>query len=302
MNVHLENVNLQSTSGPNHFASKLIKYMDATFDINKDPDVRLCFIETNQAKGDVPLVQRLDGIYFNLEQPYRLQNHNIQKTFNNANGVIFQSNFNKELTTKYFGTHENSVVIHNGADIEYIDNAPVLKNPLFDKYENVWCCASSWRPHKRVHENIRYFLEHSSEKDCLLIAGEKTEEIPGVDRVYYVGKISISQLISLYKRSKYFLHLAWLDHCPNVVVDARASGCQIIYSSAGGTKEIAGPDAIVIEEDEWDFEPVKLYEPPVMDFTKKVKNVYENDYNMTKVAEQYLNFLKHFGNKSYENN
>ena len=53
-----------------------------------------------------------------------------------------------------------------------------------------------------------------------------------------------------------FIHLAWLDHCPNVVVDARAAACQIICSSAGGTKEIAGPSAIVIEEDEWDFEPV----------------------------------------------
>ena len=27
MNIHLENVNLQSTSGPNHFANKLIKYL-----------------------------------------------------------------------------------------------------------------------------------------------------------------------------------------------------------------------------------------------------------------------------------
>jgi len=135
-----------------------------------------------------------------------------------------------------------------------------------------------------------------------VIAGDKSEDILKEDRIFYVGNISILQLISLYKRAKYFIHLTWLDHCPNVVVDARASGCQIICSSAGGTKEIAGPDAIVIEEDEWDFEPVKLYEPPVMDFTKKVKNVYENDYNMTKVAEQYLNFLKHFGNKSYENN
>lgn len=293
MNIHLENINLQSTSGPNHFASKLIKHMDASFDLGKNPDARLCFIETHKPKiENIPLIQRLDGIYFNLEQPYRLQNANIEKTYKEADGVIFQSNFNKELTTRYFGEHRNGVVVHNGADVEYINSAPKLKNPSIEKYENVWCCASSWRPHKRLAENIRYFLEHSSEKDCLIVAGENGGNIPNIDRVYYVGKISVLQLIALYKRSKYFLHLAWLDHCPNVVVDARASGCQIICSSAGGTKEIAGPDAIVIEENGWDFKPVKLYEPPSMDFSKKIKNDWEVAYDMHLVANKYKGFME----------
>jgi glycosyltransferase involved in cell wall biosynthesis len=292
MNIHLENVNLQSTSGPNHFASKLMKYMHASFDYNKESDARLCFIETHKPKVEnVPLIQRLDGIYFNLEQPYRLQNANIEKTYKEADGVIFQSDFNKKLTTEYFGEHKNGIVIHNGADVEYINSAPTLKNPAIDKYENVWSCASSWRPHKRLAENIRYFLNHSSEKECLIIAGEDAVGIPQHERIFYVGKVSVLQLIALYKRSKYFLHLAWLDHCPNVVVDARASGCQIICSSAGGTKEIAGPDAIVVKEDQWDFQPVKLYEPPMMDFDKKIKNDYDSEYNMREVAKKYENFL-----------
>ena len=62
----------------------------------------------------------------------------------------------------------------------------------------------------------------------------------------------------MYKASKYFLHLAWLDHCPNVVVDAMACGCTVICSSAGGTKEIAGDNAIIIEENDWNYEPVHL--------------------------------------------
>ena len=112
------------------------------------------------------------------------------------------------------------------------------------------------------------------------------------DRIHYVGKINFLQLTSLYKRSKYFLHLAWLDHCPNVVVDARASGCQIICSSAGGTKEIAGESAIIIEEEEWNFKPVKLYEPPLLDFSKKIKNNWDVDYNMKNVANKYKSFIE----------
>lgn len=295
MNLHLENVNLQSTSGPNHFASKLIKYMqksDVTFDYNRRADARLAFIETQaNSPSETPLFQRLDGIYFNTEQPYQLQNTNIQRTYDSAAGVIFQSHFNKNLTTAYFGEHHNGTVIHNGADVKYIEETKPLATPRLDSYENVWCCASSWRPHKRLSDNIRYFLEHSSEKDCLVIAGQKNEEIYKNDRIFYVGDISLLQLISLYKRSKYFIHLAWLDHCPNVVVDARAAGCQIICSSAGGTKEIAGDNAIIIEEDEWDFQPVALYHPPPLDFARQIKNTWEIEYNMNSVAAKYYNFL-----------
>ena len=88
MNIHLENINLQSTSGPNHFASKLTKYLDATFDTGQRPDIRLCFIETHRAQNNIPLVQRLDGIYFNKAQNYKFQNTNIKKTYDKAAGVI----------------------------------------------------------------------------------------------------------------------------------------------------------------------------------------------------------------------
>lgn len=300
MNIKIENVNLQSTSGPNHFASKLVKYGEKNgikFNETISPKARLCFIETMDFQSKIPLFQRLDGIYFNLSQPYKIQNRNIEKTYHHATGVIFQSEFNKKLTTEYFGEHKNSVVIHNGADIDFIETISPLSHPKIDKFENVWSCAASWRPHKRLNENIRYFLEHSSEKDCLVIAGKLEQKIETNERIFYVGEVSVPNLVSLYKRSKYFLHLAWLDHCPNVVVDARASGCQIICSSAGGTREIAGLEAIVIQESEWDFKPVKLYEPPKLDFYKKVKNTTEVSYDMNSVAKKYKTFLKTLKNK-----
>ena len=62
MNIHLENVDLKSTSGPNHFAGKLIKYLekrDFSFDTKRAPDARVCFIESHRRQfDDVPLIQR----------------------------------------------------------------------------------------------------------------------------------------------------------------------------------------------------------------------------------------------------
>jgi len=292
LNIHLENVNLGSNSGPNSFALKLFKYGSLaghSFDDSKKADASLCFIESFKQHHTAPLVQRLDGLYFNTTQDWQLQNSNILKTYQRSDGVVFQSDFNKKLAFEYFGTHDNYSIIRNGADTELISTTNPLRN---EKYDNLWCCASSWRPHKRLDENIDYFLEHSGEKDALIIAGRVTEsQIRKQERVFYVGEVNKDRLLSIYKASKYFIHLAWLDHCPNVVVDARASDCQIICSSTGGTKEIAGKDAIIIEENEWDFSPVDLYSPPKIDFSKKIKNDFDSNYEMSHVVDRYFNFF-----------
>ena len=294
MNIWLENVNLNSTSGPNSFAQKLEKYVHIdqhhTINHSLSPDIILSFIESYQKDFSIPTVQRLDGIYFNTRENYELQNSNIRRTYENSAGVIFQSEFNKNLTFKYFGPHRNYTVIHNGADTDLIDTiSPVTIN----KYENIWCCASSWRPHKRLSENIRYFLEHSKENECLVVAGANPNtDIKKNERIYYVGEVALTQLLTFCKSSKYFLHLAWNDHCPNVVVDARACGCKIVCSSTGGTKEIAGENAIIIEEEKWDYSPIDLYDPPKMDFSKKIKNTYNSEYAMYEVTKMYLKFLE----------
>ena len=77
-----------------------------------------------------------------------------------------------------------------------------------------------------------------------------------------------------------------------MVVDARASGCNIVCSSTGGTKEIAGKSAVIIEEDEWNFEPIALYKPPKMDFTKKTSCGLESGIDMKICALKYYNILK----------
>ena len=297
MNLFLDNVNLHSTSGPNHFASKLKKYMlqqGVEFTFAKNFDAQISFISSVSQLA--PIYQRLDGIYFNSEQDFKSLNRPIKDTYEVAKGVIFQSNFNKDLTFKYFGEHDNYKIIRNGADLQFIDSIKPLKNSVIDNYDKIWSCASSWRPHKRLDENIRYFLEHSGPNDCLVVAGSvKNPDI--IDRVYYVGDLDIPTLISLYKRSDYFIHLAFLDHCPNVVVDAVASGCKVICSSTGGTKEVA-IGATIIEEGDWDFSPIRLYDPPKMNFSNKKENDFTTNIDMLYVASQYEKFL---GGKNEQN-
>ena len=190
MKILLDNVNIKSSSGPNSFAKKLKYQLEKTdhdigFSVSKDffPDVQLSFIASYYKFA--PIVQRLDGIYFNLDQDYMSLNDSILSTYQASSHVIFQSDFNKRLIEKWFGDHENSHVIRNGADIEKISQINTLDNIALDKFENVWTCASSWRPHKRLAENIRYFLENSGESDCLVVAGENPDSKSLSDRIFY---------------------------------------------------------------------------------------------------------------------
>lgn len=293
MRILFDNVVFSSTSGPNSFALKLAKALSKKGHVivenYEQPDVQLAFIQ--ETAKFAPVVQRLDGIWFNTQSDWKALNAPIVTTFDSAKSVIVQSFFDKMLVEKFFGTRSDVHVIHNGTDKEFIDDVSAFSAPSLKNVEKVWSCAATWRPHKRLPENVRYFLEHAGSNDVLIIAGENPTHVVADNRIFYTGKLDYQSLVSLYKTSDYFLHLAWLDHCPNVVVDARAAGCKIICSSSGGTHEVAGLDAIVIEEDDWDFKPCDLYDPPPMDFSRKVKNKCDSNIDIRHVADEYERVL-----------
>jgi len=303
--VFTHNFNPQSDSGPNKFTRTLFDSLKKNKDVSivsnqSDADVEFCLIQ-QQVHKIKPMVLRLDGIWFNSEQDYEQQNAPIKFAYQNADAVIFQSNFNKKLTESWFGKRVNSTVIHNAADINLIRSANShYWDKKFGKDTEVWSCASNWRPHKRLKDNIRYFLDFAPKDAVFAIAGglhmDEAKEILKIDnRILLIGDLDYMSLLSLYKKSSTFIHLAYLDHCPNVVVDAQAAGCNIICSSSGGTKEIVEKGSIVIE-DNWNFKPCKLYKPPAINF-KNRKEVLshtceDKKRNIVNCSEKYYNVFK----------
>ena len=294
MKIVFDNVNNNSRSGPNAFSRKLQYALEElghgvglTGSGDVFGDVCISFI-ANKYPVECPRVLRLDGIYFNSEQDYNMLNDPIKDAYDNADSVIFQTEFNKLLTERYFGKRDDTFVINNGTVLDVIKTIDPMNSTVLDKFTDVWSCASSWRPHKRLKDNISYFFEHADPRACLVIAGDNPDFRIRDERVLYAGNLAWKTLISLYKRSSHFIHLAWLDHCPNVVVDARASGCKIICSDSGGTKEIAGKNATMVIENSWDLSPVALYRPPEMDFSQKIQNKIDSDIDINNIAKKYL--------------
>lgn len=312
MKLLLDNVNLGSASGPNSFGRQLtseliglghdtynlIELVSKRMQLNIMPDIHLAFIESCVTLN-IPLIQRLDGIYYNSDSQYGdwwLQNSRINETYERAAGIIFQSEFSQRLVETFFGPKatDDAIVINNGVDLDAIANIAQMEDEMFHSFDSVWVSASNWRPHKRLAENVRYFLEFSGQNDLMVIAG--ATQGPGYEheRIVYVGELNWTTLISLYKRAKYFIHLAYHDNCPNVVVDARASGCHIICASCSGTPSIAGLDATVIDEDDWLPQPIELYNPPKLNFKRRRQNTIDSSIDIKDVTRRYIDFMSKY--------
>ncbi len=303
MKIFPTNFNSSSSSGPNSFARGLISNLSQRHNIKigkslEKSDVELAIIES-YFKKIVPRIIRLDGIYFNIDQDFKSLNKRIKETYISSDIAIFQSNFNKSLTELWFGNHPVGKVIRNGANTEAIKN--IERADLVTTFGNrkIWMSASSWRPHKRLNSNIEYFIKNSKKDDIMLIAGggASKEDFYNYEnlinsRIFYLGHTDWETLISLYKTADTFIHLAFLDHCPNVVVDAAACGATIVCASSGGTSEIEADTMIVVEDMNWNFKPLRLYEPPPLKFENKVKITKKSDYNLDKAADMYADSIR----------
>ena len=306
MNVFFHNFNPSSNSGPNKFTRQLVKNLMKNEKISvvseqEESDLEFALIQLENYKKR-PLLLRLDGIYFNTRQDFNEQNAPIAYAYNQSDCVVFQSNFNKKLSEAWFGPHKNSVIIHNEPDTELIKSIEdTHMDHIIDKSIDVWSCASSWRPHKRLEENLRYFCEKSPKNTVMFVAGSNPDPLVikkyselSQGRIFYTGNLPYKDLLALYKRSSTFIHLAYLDHCPNVVVDAQASGCKIICASSGGTSEIVKKGTVIRDKD-WDYRPIDLYDPPCLDFDNFLdvdKTFDQKESNIKKAASSYYSAMK----------
>ena len=290
MRIQFENVDFSSRSGPNGFGLKLARqFMRDGHELTNDqPDVRLSFIQSMNNFN--PMVLRLDGIYFNSLQDWKAMNESIHRSYDHASAVIVQSEFDKKLVFKFFGERENVHVIHNGTDTKLIRSIQAQNC----KRENTWMCASSWRPHKRLDENIRLFQQLKKDGDSLLVAGNnaRVSEETNVEGVHFLGDLNWEAMISCMKASANFIHLSWLDHCPNVVVDAKSAGCRVHVSQAGGTAELASSDDFIYKDGEFDFTPVRLYEPPSMIFDQKTSGTSGCNFLIEDCSASYAKVLE----------
>jgi len=192
------------------------------------------------------------------------------------------------MTEKHWGSRKGSV-IHNGIDLK----SSVIKNPLTNIGEirknipgKIFVSSASWHRQKRLKENIDFFIKNRREDDIMIVMGKNPDVIvekPHLQNsIIFTGNLSHQQCLEIYRHSDWMIHLAWLDHCPNVVVEALSQGCPVICTDSGGTAEIVKENGIVIPE-------IKPYKFELTDYDNPYEiNIKKIDLDKIEVSCQYL--------------
>ena len=278
MKIHFDNVNLSSRTGPNSFAKRLAEELtylghQVYLGSGSECDVSLVFIEESGAPLASKVVQRLDGIWFSPSE-FSTKNSRIKKLYQNAHHVVWQSDFDRQMTTKFWDTPKSGSVIRNGVPNFSHVNESLKKQmeALRNRHELIMVCAANWHPQKRLSENIKVFqrVKQFHPTACLIVMGENAPAI-SVSDVYFAGSLPHELCMQVYRESDWMIHTAWLDHCPNTVVEALSCNVPVICTQDGGTCELVGSYGIVLNETApYDFTLVDYDNPPLIDIDSQI--------------------------------
>jgi len=277
-----------------------------------DADVLLCNIRLANRKLNIPKVQRLDGIYYDLATNYNQRNSAISSTHGMVDGTIYQSYSCKAQAEKYLMPRKKSAVcriIYNGIEENWCG-----KHKRMDDFHIV--IAAKWRRHKRLKETIDIFLKFLKKfpDSYLHILGDiiENKKIKNKHIIYY-GHLSHSSMASIFQKSDCSIHLSKRDACPNSVVEAIGAGMPVITSTVcGGATEMCemtkGCIVVKGDTDLKDYAPAYPYTDKhnivsnklTENIINELSNIYKNRprVNIPKMltidycAKAYVNFLK----------
>jgi hypothetical protein len=301
MKIYFDNVNWNSSSGPHYFAHQLameLSYMGHIIADPNDYDVALVFIEpTSALKPWKPCTHRLDGIWFHPNE-FLEKNKYMKAFYQSCNHVIWQSEFDKMMTNRWWGIPMAGTVVRNGTTAKKVTTNREGLLEMRQKFAKVFVCSASWHGQKRLGANVKLFthIRNTIEPNsCLIIMGENAvvpTEIMRNQPIYFSGKLDPSMCLEVFSIADWMIHLAWCDHSPNVVVQALSQGCPVICTEVGGTKELVGENGIILNDSPYDYELYDYDNPPFIDVTQvtSLPNITVNcpEISMRSVAEKYV--------------
>ena len=196
-------------------------------------DIQLCLIK-KITETDLPIVLRLDGVYYDLGLDYKKLNEPISKTHSEADMVIYQSEYGKKMCAEYLTKRKGkSTIIYNGIAPGWCGEK--------EKHEGYNIVVPAiWRRFKRLKEITGLFSSFwEIHQGCKLhVIGNIHESTISHPDIKYYGKLDYNQMKEVYRIADLHIHLAKRDNCPNTVVEAIGAGVSVLTTNicGGGTE------------------------------------------------------------------
>lgn len=202
-------------------------------------------------RKEIPLVLNQNGVYSSgwYGEGWQKRNSANANIYQNCNYVFWQSNFARESSRKFLSPDDpRGEILYNAVDLSLFRPAKVFtRNRDFrfllagnfsdasSLYQIKACLEAlaliKGRSHlKVVLAGLSPDLEHASWQVAKSLKVENYLE--------FFGRFSQEQCPKLMQSVDTYLALKFQDTCPNLVIEALASGVPVIYSATGGTMEL----------------------------------------------------------------
>ncbi len=232
----------------------------------KGADVQLSMIRIRH-KTHLPVLLRLDGVYYDKADNYKSRNAAIDRAHNSVEAVVYQSHLSKKMCEKYLSKRKTNVhdVVYNGVDSTRWMN--------FEQHGgiNIVSCAK-WRRHKRLPETVELFAEflnkYPGAKLHILGPMSKGAKVIKHGNVVYHNpkqQIGSEEIKAIYKTCDMYIHLSKKDSCPSSVAEAIAAGMPVVTTDAcGGATEMCKltEGCVVVVGEDMSLEPDYIYRDP----------------------------------------
>lgn len=233
---------------------------------------------------NVKMKVRLEGGLRTLVNDY-LQDRKVLKLLNQADMVIFQSQYQFDMFRSAGFLGESYKIIHNGADPAYWVEKPHY-SALSGKLKLVSSSFSD-RAFKR-HDLIAAISELP---DVEVVHVGNWPRSVGLGKVVQAGVLRQEEMRSLMEGCHYLLHPAYLDACPNSVVEALNMGLPVIYNPApGSTGELVADAGVALDEN--DLSGTLATARRELELLRENVLRRRERYRMSAVAESYMAAFK----------
>ncbi len=239
------------TGGHGIFWSRLVKYLETEENILLVDHVLIADIVIGNVRisksidHQRPWVIRLDGVHFNATEDYAKRNKALAESVSSAEGMIYQSKWGKCMADEYCGESlGETTIIMNGVDSPegWVKNTKIRRKLIV--------ACSRWgdqrykRKFKRLEQTVESFVKSglADKGYTLMVLGEHYlpegtySECKGVE---LKGRVHPDEVHDYLSEAVLFMHLSWMDCCPNGVVEALAAEVPVLYC-AEGVGEIVG--------------------------------------------------------------
>ena len=288
---------MKKSGGPGIFMNRLLTYMqnhDMVRLTVKKPDIYFSTV-LGSPPWKCKFVYRAAAAYYDTINQKKRHGFNIKigKVVKKADHVIYQTAFARKMVQKILRVKaKRFTIINNGIDISPYANV----SAYVSSKQHVFVACGNWTvPAKRGAAIVKSFLSVNIPSSELIMIGNGIKSKRS--NVVCTGKLSFENIVPYLKGCSAFVHLCYVEACPNAVTEALAFGKPVICNNIGASPELVKEDGIIVQCDNpfvFKRRPVKLnlnYKPVVQafrDILQKEWSVQRDNFNISDCAVKYL--------------